>query len=193
MSSKKGAAPEALSEAAEWRLVGLLFERPRPGWLEEIETLSKEVASPALRRAALLAREATEGGYLSVLGPGGSVSPREVSCRPKDDPGRVLADLVAFYEAFAFSPETEDPFDHIAVEAGFAGYLRLKEAFAASQEDEEAREVTSGALERFLEDHLGPFASYFAGRLRGSGIGYLDGAASALEEMVARHRPPEGG
>jgi hypothetical protein len=33
----------ALSKAALWRLLGLLLERPRPGFLEEARTLAREL------------------------------------------------------------------------------------------------------------------------------------------------------
>lgn len=180
---KGGESRRALAEAARWRLMGLLLERPRPGWHEEVEALAREVESPELRSAAEASRRATEGSYLSLLGPGGSVSPREVAYRGREDPGRLLSDIAAFYEAFAFSPDSEDPIDHIAVEAGFVGYLHMKEAYALAQGDEEAASVTAEALGKFLEDHLGTFAEPFARRLESlesSGASYLAETAGLL-------------
>jgi len=118
---------DTLRQAAEWRLLGLLFERPREGWKREVEALRVEVADPEIRIAAELAgQEGTEGIYLALLGPGGAVSPREVTYRGMQDPGHILADIEAFHEAFAFHPDTEEPPDHLAVEAGFSGILGIE-------------------------------------------------------------------
>ncbi len=154
----KAPVESALGEAAAWRLLGLLFERPTTGWLEEVEAVAREVRDPKLRAAAAAAPAATEAGHLAVFGPGGAVSPREVSYRGLEDPSRVIADLAAFYEAFAYRPASEEPPDHVSVEAGFLGYLRLKEAYARSRGDPEAERAASAAFERFAREHLGPFA-----------------------------------
>lgn len=177
---------EFLAEAAEWRLIGLLLERPRSGWEDEVKSLGSEVLDEPLRAAAEAAREATEGTYLGLLGPGGFVSPREVAYRPQEDPGKIMSDLAAFYEAFAFSPEAEDPLDHIAVEAGFAGYLRLKELYALARRDEKGAATTAEAHRHFLEEHLGTFVEPFAQGLEPSGVSYLVAAARGLLERVKK-------
>ncbi|MEE9197766.1 MAG: molecular chaperone TorD family protein [bacterium] len=178
---------EFLAEAAEWRLIGLLLERPRSGWKDEVKSLGSEVLDEPLRAAAEAAREATEGTYLGLLGPGGFVSPREVAYRPQEDPGKIMSDLAAFYEAFAFSPEAEDPLDHIAVEAGFAGYLRLKELYALARGDEKAVATTAEAHRHFLEEHLGTFVEPFAQGLEPSGVPYLFETAQALRIRVKNY------
>jgi hypothetical protein len=170
----------SLADAAEWRLLGLLFERPRPGWFEAVEALAAEVRDDALRAAALEARGADEGTYLRLLGPGGAVAAREAGYQTTGELGRVLADVAAFYEAFAFHPAAEDPFDHVAVQAGFAGYLRLKEAFARARSDEENAGTTARALERFVQDHLRVMAGPMARRLAGCAPSYLVRAAASL-------------
>lgn len=77
------------------------------------------------------------------------------------DPGRILADVLAFHAAFAFNPETEEPPDHVAVEAAFLGYLRLKEAYAACRKEGEGEaEVTAEAARRFCESHLAGLAPW---------------------------------
>ncbi len=177
---------EFLAEAAEWRLMGLLLERPRPGWGNEVKSLASEVLDEPLKAAAEASREATEGTYLGLLGPGGFVSPREVAYRPQEDPGKIMSDLAAFYEAFAFSPEAEDPLDHIAVEAGFAGYLRLKELYALARGDEKAVATTAEAHRHFLEEHLGTFVEPFAQGLEPSGVPYLFETAQALRIRVKK-------
>jgi hypothetical protein len=176
-----------LAEAADWRLLGLLLERPRGGWHEEVEALASEVKSEELRSAAQASREATESSYIKLLGPGGLLSPREVAYKDREDPGRLLSDIAGFYEAFAFSPKAEDPIDHIAVECGFVGYLRLKQSYALAQGDVEAASVTAEALRKFLEDHLGTFTEPFARRLEPSGVSYLVETAKLLHKRVEEY------
>ncbi|MBI1998533.1 MAG: molecular chaperone TorD family protein, partial [Deltaproteobacteria bacterium] len=121
-------ARELLASAASWRLASLLLERPRPKWKSEITGLAAEVSEPQLARCAADAAQATEECYHRFFGPAGAVSPREVSYCGFEDPGRLLAQLSAFYHAFSFNPRREESIDHVSVEAGFVGYLFLKEA-----------------------------------------------------------------
>jgi TorA maturation chaperone TorD len=178
-----------IAEAAEWRLLGLLFERPHAAWHEEVAALAREVRDTEVRAAAEAAQDATEGDHLALLGPGGAVSPREVTYCSFADPGRVLADLAAFYEAFGFHPRAEDPIDHVAVETGFVGYLLLKEEFARAHGDRAAAEATVAARTRFLEAHLAPLAGPFAERLAACGRGYVTRAADLLAARVPTTRP----
>jgi nitrate reductase assembly molybdenum cofactor insertion protein NarJ len=172
---------QLLGDATAWRLLGLLFERPREGWWQEVKVLSLEVSDPAIKAAADAAHEeANEGLYLALLGPGAPVSLREVTYRGMEDPGRILADLSAFYEAFAFQPETEEAPDHLAVEAGFLGYLCLKQAYAWARGNAEEAEVAAQAATRFRDAHLATFAWPIAERLDKIGVRYLPLAASAL-------------
>ena len=120
-----------------------------------------------------MARGATEGTYLSLFAEGGFVSPRETTWRHREDPGQILADIAGFYEAFAFRPRVEDPLDHVAVEAGFIGYLCLKEAHALAHGDEESAEITASARRRFIADHLGHFAEKWADRVSATGVPHL--------------------
>ena len=177
-----------IAEAAEWRLIGLLLERPRPGWHEEVATLSREVRDLALRDAATAARGASEGDYLHLLGPGGLVSPRAVTYEPFADPGQLLAELATVYDAFAFRPHVEEPIDHIAVEVAFVGYLLLKEAFAAAGGDHAAAATVAGARRDFVETHLATLAGAFAQRLVNADASYLQPLARRLAaRFPARH------
>jgi TorA maturation chaperone TorD len=159
---------DLLAEAASWRLASLLVERPRPGWRHEIERLSREAADQELAACARDAQEATEENYQRLFGPGGIVSPREVSYCGFEDPGRLMAELSAFYRAFLFEPRREEPIDHISVEAGFVGYLFLKEAYAGLRRSMEAAEITRSARERFTNEHVLRCAEGIIGRLDGS-------------------------
>lgn len=174
---------EALAEAARWRLLGLLFERPRHGWTGELAGLARELDDPGLVSAARAAREASEGAYLAFLGPGG-ISPREVSYRGMEDPARVLASLSAWYEAFAYRPRAEDPIDHVAVEAGFAGYLALKEAAALAGGKPQAAEVAAEGRRRFVETHLRSLAGPLTRRLRAASAPTW--LLQAAQSLVAR-------
>ena len=158
-------AEAALRESVSWRLLGLLFERPRPGWATEVAALAGIVDDDDLREAAAHAPDADEGTYHRWLGNGGAVSPREVAYRGWEDPGRVLSDLAARYDAFAFRPRAEDPLDHVAVLAGFVGYLRLKESYAARCGEGEPSEIAARAREEFSDEHLRPIAGPLLRRL----------------------------
>jgi hypothetical protein len=170
-----------LGEAAAWRLLGLLFERPRGGWRQDVDSLRPAVRDADIASAVEAARdEATEGLYLAVLGPGGLASPREVAYRGMGDPGQILSDILAFHEAFAFRPEAEEPPDHVAVEAGFMGYLRLKQAYAAMRGNEDEAGIAAQAAARFCEVHLSSLAWPLADHLEKTGVQYLARAARAL-------------
>lgn len=180
----------ALAAAAEWRLLGLLFERPRAGWLEEIEPLAREVEEPVLRSAAAAARRAVESDYLAVLGPGRAVSPREVGYRGMHDPGHILSDIGVFHKAFGFVPRREEPIDHIAVEASFVGYLLLKEAYAHAQGDADAAQTAASAAARFIESHLQYFAAPFAERTEAAGLEHVALAARVLAAHTGQPAMP---
>ena len=54
----------AMADALNWRLIGLLLERPRSGWIEEAETLAAETRDRQLRDAVRVARGAAYGNSL---------------------------------------------------------------------------------------------------------------------------------
>jgi hypothetical protein len=170
------AIPEALAEAARWRLLGLLLERPRSSWNAEVAGLVREVDDATLAAVSTRALAAREGEYLALLGPGGVASPREAGHCGFGDPGWVLSELARHYEAFGYFPRTEDPLDHVAVEVGFVAYLHMKEALALLCADEEAASVTRDARQGFLAGHLATIATPLAAA--------LDGAPSYLVEVV---------
>lgn len=190
-ATQKKTRSHKLAQAAEWRMLGLLLERPRDGWFQEVARLAAEVKNPELRRAAASAlRHATEGDYLALIGPGGGVSPREVSYLPFEDPGHLLAKISGFYSAFAYQPNAEDPIDHLAVEVGFVAYLFLKEAFARADGQVAAARTTADARCRFLDDHLASAAAGFANRLAVAGPSYLLEVAELLAARVPGKTAP---
>jgi hypothetical protein len=186
------AISDALREAARWRLAALLLERPRAGWLDEVRALACEVHDPDLRAAASSAAAATEGDYLALLGPGGAVPAREIAYRRGRDPGWLLSDVARFYEAFAYRPRVEDPPDHLSVEAGFVGYLWLKEAIALSLANADAASVTAAARRDFVAEHLAGVAAAFARALRTAGDArHLAGAAAVIADWSGDPTPGE--
>jgi hypothetical protein len=181
----KGGGPtdvrSAMRESTGWRLLGLLFEKPRLGWRGEIELLAQEISDPELRRTAMASRAFDEGSYMRVLGPGGPVSPREVSYRPSGDSGSLLSELAGFYEEYSYRPEmAREPADHVAVELGFVGFMSQREAYALARGDDRTAESTRRAKRQFMEKHLGPFSAQLARRLEGAAEGHLVGAAKLL-------------
>lgn len=178
-------ASALLREAAQWRLVSLLFECPGPGWLEQISTLADEVADATLKAAVEAARqEASHSLYHSTFGPGGPAAPREVSHRRGVLPGASLAELRSLYEAFAYQPTLDEPSDHVAVEAGFVAYLRLKQAYASARGNDEQAEMCTEVGQRFVQEHLSRLAGPLAKALASSGIMYLIQAADALQSRT---------
>jgi len=183
----------ALRASARWRLLGLLFERPRPSWRLEVEALAREVGEPRLSRAAADARSFGEGRYLRILGPGGAVSPREGAHRPFHDPGQLLAAVRGFYETFAYRPLAEDPADHVAVEIGFLGFMALKEAYALSRNDPDAADLTRRAAKTFMEEHLAVLSGALPDKLSGvAAAGHLLEAARLLREWCPPRDPQPG-
>lgn len=178
-----------LREAAEWRLLGLLFEWPAEGWSEQVADLASQIGDETLVAAAAASRQQVSPSlYHTTFGPGGPASPREVSYREGLVPGQFLAELRAYYAAFAYRPTTLEPPDHVAVEAGFISYLHLKTAYAQVRQDAEQTRVASEAAQRFLSEHLSHVAEPLASSLASSGINYLALASEALRARVPRRR-----
>ncbi|QQS39700.1 MAG: molecular chaperone TorD family protein [Acidobacteriota bacterium] len=185
MSGLNKRQAELMKEAAEWRLLGLLFECPSEKWKEELQRLANETADPKLAEAARLAAdEGAEGIYHSTFGPGGPAPAREISYRSWAQPGYMISELSAYYGAFGFSPKTDETPDHISVEASFVSYLKMKEAFALASGHTGRAEITSRASEGFIRDHVSKVAERLSRSLSRSGIGYLSKAGEILFERV---------
>ncbi len=178
-----------LAEAAEWRLISRLLEIPRGEWACDVTALQAEVGDEGLASVARAAEGASEGDYLGALGPGGRVSPREVAHVPLAQPGLLLGDVAAFYEAFAYRPALAEPLDHVAVEAGFVSFLRLKQVYALAQGDDERAQIAGDAAARFSSEHLRPLAAAVAHGLRDTHVPHLRLLAAELTRRVGPHRP----
>lgn len=176
---------ELVQQAAEWRLIGLLLECPSDDWQAHIAALAAEVADATLcEAAAACPQEASEGLYHTTFGPGGPAAPREVSYRDGLLFGKVLAELRGCYQAFAYLPSAMEAPDHVAIEAGFVSYLRLKEAYALARGAVEEAEITAQATRDFIAEHLAWFAEPLAHALQCSGIVYLAQAGAAVLARV---------
>jgi len=182
---------ELLEQAAEWRLIGLLFECPKSDWLEQISNLAKEVQDPKLKLAVQAAEiEANEGLYHSILGPGGPAPAREISYNSWAEPGRMFSELTSYYKAFSFQPVIDETVDHIAMEVGFISYLRLKEAYAVACDAMEEAKITAEASEKFIAEHLNTVAEPLVNILEDLDVEYLKSAGQALLMRVgqAKHK-----
>ncbi|MBK8150907.1 MAG: molecular chaperone TorD family protein [Acidobacteria bacterium] len=180
---------ELFGEAAEWRLISLLFECPVGDWQAQVTGLAAEIADPQLKSAAEFAvKEASEGLYHSIFGPGGPAPAREVTYRSWVQPGYLLSELNAFYDAFGYQREMRETPDHIAVETGFMAYLKMKEAFAQVTDNAENADVTASAARTFNREHLAKMTEQIAKSLSFSGIEYLALASSSLLKRVGHDR-----
>jgi len=176
---------EYLRRAARLRLLALTFECPHEGWQEQLSSLAVEIGEADLRQLAEQAREeASPHLYHTTCGPGGPAAPREVSYVDTILPGQLMADLRAFYEAFAYRPDIDEPSDHIAVELGFLSYLQLKTAYAVLRGDQQQAAIAADAARRFLEDHVSNVIGPLASILEASGIGYLAAAVASLRRCT---------
>ena len=192
MTAAAGDLRDPLADAAEWRLLSVLLSRPRQGWAEELAALAREVDDAALRQAAAEGGSASEGAYHALLGAGGPASPREAAHLGFVDPGRVLADLAAWYSAFAFTPRPDEPHDHLAVECDFVSYLFLKEAYAVAAGQPGAACLTRDARTRFLSEHAAVAGKRVAEKLPAGAPPHLVGAARAIAARLP-DVPPRGG
>jgi hypothetical protein len=176
-----------IQDAARWLLISMLFDCPSDGWRESLTALACEVPDPDLKEAASSAlAEASEGLYHSLFGPGSPASPREVSYHRGVESGRLISEVTGYYNAFGYSPPSMEACDHIAVETGFVGYLRLKEAYAEEREDAEHAAISADAARRFIEDHISVIAGPLGDKLQGAGIHYLALAGRALVQNLNR-------
>jgi nitrate reductase assembly molybdenum cofactor insertion protein NarJ len=175
-----------LTEASEWRLMGLLFEYPSAEWRANLEALLPSLQDHSLRAMAEGAlQHATEGLHFALFGPAGTVPVREVTYRGGVQFGYLMAELAAFYEAFGYEPQqVEEAPDHLAVQLGFLAFLRLKQVHAMLQEDPDRAALTAEAATTFLKDHLAVQAEPVLARLENFAPEYLVEAGKWILERT---------
>jgi hypothetical protein len=180
---------DLLEQAAEWRLIGLLFECPSLEWRVQVAAVASDVEDETLRGAAESALvEADEGMHHSIFGPGGPAPARQASYQESLELGFLMSGLSEYYGAFAYRPALSEAVDHVAVQVGFVAYLHFKEAFAMSCGDSGRALVCREAISSFLTDHLSTMAEPLAACLAHSGISYLASASQALLSRVGPRR-----
>lgn len=173
-----------LSEAARWRLFGLLFEYPDDPWRSRLQALLPDLRQENLRAMAYAALEhSTPGLHIALFGPAGSVPVREVTYQGGVQFGYLMAELSAYYEAFGYRPAIGEADDHLAVELGFLAYLKMKEALAIASDSADHAAVTAEAAGAFLKDHVAVMAEPVAKALEVFAPDYLiDAGALVLEQ-----------
>ena len=144
-----------LSEAAEWRMLGLMFEYPSDGWRANVAAVMDSIADPELRTMgeAALAQN-TDGLHFALFGPAGTVPVREVTYQGGVQLGYLMSELSAYYEAFVYEPRVEEAPDHLAVQLGFVSFLKLKQASALSAGQPDQAVIAANAATEFLKTHL---------------------------------------
>jgi nitrate reductase assembly molybdenum cofactor insertion protein NarJ len=179
-----------LEEAAEWRLLALLFEYPAGDWRRQVEAVAAEIADPLLREAATAALEqAAEGIHHSIFGPGGPVPPREASYLTGVQLGYLLAELSDLYQKFGYQPPPAESPDHISVQAGFLAFLKFKLAFETASGNGEHVSRCQEGIDYLLKEHLCQLAEPVAAALESAGPPYLVLAGRALLERVGPAGP----
>jgi nitrate reductase assembly molybdenum cofactor insertion protein NarJ len=178
-------AGELLSQAAEWRLLGLLFEYPAGHWRSNLEALLPSLARPELSALAEAALEQfSEGLHIALFGPAGTVPVREVTYHGGVQFGYLLAELSAYYDAFGYEPLIEEAADHLAVQVGFVAFLRMKQAMAELGEDAEHAQLAADAAGAFIREHLAVQAEPVARALENFAPPFLVAASRRIFELA---------
>jgi len=160
-----------LGAAAAWP------EGVRPALLQALEQLDGADAS-------------LESEHVRLFGPAGRAALTETSY---GDAGRLLgksaalADVGGFYRAFGLKPGAEHPRpeDHLAFELEFLSVLAVKEAWAMSEGDEEALEVTRDATGKFVREHVGTWIDAWLAVLRASAPPpFYDALGEVIQRLV---------
>ena len=182
-----------LERAANWRMSSLLFSEPHADRAAELTELAALVSDPARAEAVGLAGDTALrfDDYYRALGPGGCAATESAYDRAAiANRGPLIADVAAFYEAFAYPPRLTSDLapDHVAVELDFLGFLALKVAFALDQNQQEESIVGRAAYREFLEAHPGFWIDQLLARLESEGHEPFARAARWVSAMVGGER-----
>ncbi|MEK7715875.1 MAG: molecular chaperone TorD family protein, partial [candidate division NC10 bacterium] len=177
------------------------FVSPTPARLEELALAAATAATAVTGRLrdklSRFALAASEADPVATANEHVFLFARQVRCSPYEsaysglspfgDKTARLADVAGFYEAFGVRPAPAQPDmeDHIGAELEFMSALALKEAYARSEGESEAAEITRGAEVAFLTDHLGRWAEAFAGEVEeATPLPFYTAAASLLAAWI---------
>jgi TorA maturation chaperone TorD len=185
-----------LARAAGWRFASLLFQEPhqnRPAELTALAALmsdSDRAGAEALVAATALRAE----DYHRVLGPGGCPASESAYDRAAiANRGPLVADVSAFYEAFAYPPRLTSDLvpDHVVVELDFLGFLAMKIAFATHEGRAEESAVARAAYQEFLARHVGFWIDDLLARLTAGNREPFVSAARWITTLLNRERVRE--
>ena len=173
-----------LVEAAEWRLFGLLFEYPTAEWRSNLTALVPVLAEELRVIAAAALEQWCEGLHIALFGPAGTVPVREVTYQGGVQFGYLMSELSAYYEAFGYQPQVEEADDHLAIQLGFLAFLKLKQAHALLNGDDDAAQLTADAVESFQKEHLAVQAEPVSRSLANFAPSFLEDAGRLILERT---------
>lgn len=184
-TASAGELARHLERAAEWRLLAQVFAYPDASWARRLEPLQECLCgTEVIALAQQAAREASPELWMRLFGPAGPVRIRSISFEGGLQPGYLLAELAAFYEAFGYAAPAVCAPDELSALLDFAAWLEMKLAYASVQADREAFEVTIRALESFLSRFVSPAAWRVFRQLEGLGPDFLVEAARLAGERA---------
>ena len=93
-----------------------------------------------------------------------------------------LSDIGGFFRAFGLEIGDNERLDHISVELEFMHFLTYKEAYALTHHGPAKARLCRDVQRKFVQDHLGRWASRFAQRLGQKANGGYYGCLASLVE-----------
>ncbi len=184
-----------LSRAAVLQFASLALQPPSNEVIEEMRNLIAAVTEDARDSAkAILELPLAdwEPEFFSVLGPAGcAVCESSYERAAQASRGPMLAEVAAFYEAFAYAPDRlrEVP-DHAAMELGFLSFLAMKVAFAGFESQAEAASVAAQAYSDFHCQHLAGWLPACADALMATGSKQYSVIAAWVRDALRATREP---
>ena len=183
--------------ASAWMFASLALQPPSDTTLDAMRCLMPSMSSD-LRTAAAGILESPldiwEPEFFSVLGPAGCPACESSYERAAmASRGPLLADVAAYYQAFAYRPEglREVP-DHVAVELDFLSFMAVKIAFANFEARNDEASIARDAYEAFHRKHLNTWAPALCDALIETGSQHYQSVARFLQTLIARQDPTCG-
>jgi TorA maturation chaperone TorD len=93
-----------------------------------------------------------------------------------------LSDIGGFFRAFGLEIADKERLDHISVELEFMHFLTYKEAYALTHHGPAKARLCRDVQRKFVQDHLGRWATRFAQRLGQKANGGYYGCLASLVE-----------
>lgn len=165
---------QTLDQARQFSLASLLTSYPEDDLADTVIALPLNEHPGAARMREFLSRAGTvddvRSMYVELFDRGGdraSLNETEYGRMAGMSKGNDLADIAGFYRAFGLDLDPEHSHevgDHVAVELEFYSMLLTKQAYLDEHGDGEGSSIVLDARKKFLNDHLGRFASAIAAR-----------------------------